>query len=190
MGNSERYKRYNRNVINSAYDKQMKMEKWGKRFGNTQTAQHITSALMSNTVTEAQIEETIAFIIDMFKAKGFSEEEAYKYMNANKRLITMSRARLGSMLSILSIANLSDKAFFEEPTFLQNRNKVARIYDAVKTVKASDEVSLDAVRKVLYNEEKEVEYVLSKDRLNFLYSSFMGRVKNEARQQGEKKELK
>lgn len=190
MGNSEKFKRYNRSAVFSAYDKQLRLEKWGKRFGNAQTAQHITSALISNAVTDAQVEETIQFIVDMFKAKGFTEEEAYKYMNANKRLITMSRSRLGSVLAMLSIANLSDKAFFEEPEFLQNRSKIARIYDAAKTVKASGDISLDAIRSILNNEEKEVEYVLTKDRLNFLYSSYMGRIKNAARQQGEKKELK
>lgn len=187
MGNSERLNRYNRSASFSAMDKEMRMQKWGKRFGNTQTAQHITSALMSYEKTEAQIEETIQFIISVFKSKGFSEEEAIKYMNANKRLITISKSRLGSILCLLDTVRLSDEVFFNQPSFLQNKSSIAKMYDAVRTVKASGEVDLDAIKKVLLVEDKAIEYPLTKDRLQLMYGAYMGNIKRLVKEQEEAK---
>lgn len=175
MGMSEgRAKRLNKIAHENAIEREQELVRLGTRYRNGDTGKYVYSLIKNAGVSPAQIEETTQFIIRMFKSRGFDEIEALKYISKYKRILNLKEGSIVSRLAILDIAHLSDEAFFEDPSILINSYPLDRIYDGLKAIRESEEeVTLTGIRKVARDEDRKVEYRLTKERLSSFYRIYM-----------------
>lgn len=148
--------------------------KIGNYLGNNEVAIYAAKQVSYGTNTINGIMATIKLIEAIFKVKGFSREEADKYIIEHKNLFTRQYRDHVSVLSLLAILHLDEEAVFDKPSMIQEKHNLERLYDAIKTVRASGETpSLERVREIEKDETKEVEYGLAKEKLTIYQKSYI-----------------
>lgn len=156
-------------------DLEMNFKIFTKELGNSVTGKVVANSICYGTNTIESARKTIALIKKIFVANGFTEEQAVEYINNNKYIFEMSYAKLVSMLSVLSIARLDNKAVFENPVYLINeQHSVSRTYDAIKKIKAEGkEATIAEVRYIEKEKNDPIEYPLKKDRLGLYQKMYL-----------------
>ncbi len=156
-------------------DLEMNFKIFTQELGNATTGKVVANSICYGTNTIESAKKTIALVKKIFVANGFTEEQAVEYINQNKYVFEVGYAKLVSMLAILSIGRVDNKAVFEEPNYLiREQHNIARMYDAVKKVKAKGkEVTIPEIREIEKAKESPIEYSLKKDRLALYQKSYL-----------------
>lgn len=165
-------------------DLEMNFKIFTQELGNSVTGKVVANSICYGTNTIESARKTIALIKKIFVANGFTEEQAVEYINNNKYIFEMSYAKLVSMLSILSIAKLDNKAVFENPVYLINeQHNIARMYNAIKKVKAEGrEVTIPEIKEIEKDKKESIEYPLKKDRLALYQKSYLATLERQIKE--------
>ena len=157
---------------------------FSEELGNGATAKVAANSICYGTNTIEGARKTIALVKKIFVAKGFTEEQAIEYINQNKYIFEVGYAKLVSMLSVLSTARLDDVAVFENPVYLINeQHSIARMYDAIKKVKAEGkEVTIPEVKEKEKDKESQIEYPLKKERLSLYQKSYLATLERKVQE--------
>lgn len=165
-------------------DLEMNFKIFTQELGNSVTGKVVANSICYGTNTIESARKTIALVKKIFVANGFTEEQAVEYINNNKYIFEMSYAKLVSMLSILSIAKLDNKAVFENPVYLINeQHNIARMYNAIKKVKAEGrEVTIPEIKEIEKDKKESIEYPLKKDRLALYQKSYLATLERQIKE--------
>ena len=165
-------------------DLEMNFKIFTQELGNAVTGKVVANSICYGTNTIESAKKTIALVKKIFVANGFTEEQAIEYINQNKYIFEVGYAKLVSMLSILSIAKLDNKAVFENPVYLINeQHNIARMYNAIKKVKAEGrEVTIPEIREIEKDKKESIEYPLKKDRLALYQKSYLATLERQIRE--------
>lgn len=165
----------NRREAYARVDLETNFSTFSKELGNAATAKVAANSICYGTNTVEGVKKTIMLVKRIFAANGFNEEQAIEYINQNKYIFEVGYARLLTMLSLLSIAKLDNKAVFENPVYLINeKHNISRMYDAIKKVKAEGrEVTIPEIKAIEKENKDSIEYPLKKERLVLYQRSYL-----------------
>ncbi len=165
-------------------DLEMNFKIFTQELGNSVTGKVVANSICYGTNTIESAKKTIALVKKIFVANGFTEEQAIEYINQNKYIFEVGYAKLVSMLSILSIAKLDNKAVFENPVYLINeQHNIARMYNAIKKVKAEGrEVTIPEIKEIEKDKKESIEYPLKKDRLALYQKSYLATLERQIKE--------
>lgn len=165
-------------------DLEMNFKIFTQELGNSVTGKVVANSICYGINTIESARKTIALVKKIFVANGFTEEQAVEYINQNKYIFEVGYAKLVSMLSILSIAKLDNKAVFENPVYLINeQHNIARMYNAIKKVKAEGrEVTIPEIKEIEKDKKESIEYPLKKDRLALYQKSYLATLERQIKE--------
>ena len=106
-------------------------DKYKEIFGDGTTARTVARAINAGSTTTTSVDAIIKLIVTIFKSKGFTEEEAIKYLNENKRIFELSYDQVFTSLALVDTAGLSEKAVFENQNFMIRSHDLKKLYNAV-----------------------------------------------------------
>lgn len=163
----------------------------GEYLGNNEIAIYAAKQVSYGTNTMNGIMATIKLIEAIFKVNGFSREEADKFIIKNKSLFTRQYREHLSVLSLLAILHLDEEAVFEKPSVIQEKHDLEKLYDAIKTVRASkEEVTLERVREIEKDKTKEIEYGLAKEKLTIYQKSYIASLDKKVKEMNGERVMK
>lgn len=172
-----------------------RIERWTNRVGDISTAKFISSHI-TDIASEESMLSTYNFIIRMFKSRGFSEEEAKKYMAQNKFIFQATRGRIINILSLADITSLGDEAFFENTRLVTSKHSLEKIYSAIRELLAKGKtVSVDEIILYLNLKGEELDksdYKLTNVRMKVLSNCYISNLlkKEEEQKQLQSSEVK
>lgn len=177
-----------RNNAYSEMETSKRIEKYRNILGDGMTAKRIAKSIESHSNTETSIDAIIQLFKVLFKIKGFSEEEAIKYLLANKYIFEKTYGEILTTLSIIDTVGLSDKAIFEKPSFIQRSHNMSKLYDSVRIARESgNEVTLEAITELEFDETRETKYKLEKSRADMYRGVYKARLAKKLKEQQESK---
>lgn len=177
-----------RNRAYSEMETSKRIEKYRNILGDGMTAKRIAKSIESHSNTEASIDAIIQLFKVLFRIKGFSEEEAIKYLVANKYIFEKPYGEILTTLSIIDTVDLSDEAVFEKPSFVQRSHNVSKLYDSVRIARESgNEVTLDVITELELNETRETKYKLEKSRADMYRGVYKAKLAKKLKEQQESK---
>ena len=179
-------------VIENSYNRHMYQslcDDFSNKFGNGLMAKFVLSYGRdpeTNTMdvsSYAGANRLYSLITAKFNSKGFSKEEACEYMIKNKEFFRLGIEYITGLLSILSIINLDNEAFFEHSDFIAAHYSLEHVYAVVSILKVKPyKCTMEDVKIMLYlknNESYETDKPLSNSRKESLKRSYVKDIINE-----------
>lgn len=170
-----------RNTYYSQLQYETDISRLAKVFGSTQTAKYVFGITKTKEDRE-KVQNTYRLIINLFKSKGFSKEEAIRFINKenNRYILNVDYESILKSLAILSIVNKDEEALFEKPRILINNHNKSKLYAAVKELQESGKnVEIDDIRKELVKNMEKVstyEEKLTPQKMQLLCHTYVKRI--------------
>lgn len=162
-------------------------DKYKEIFGDGTTARTVARAINTGSTTTTSVDAIIKLIVTIFKSKGFTEEEAIKYLNENKRIFELSYDQVFTSLALVDTAGLSEKAVFENQNFMIRSHDLKKLYNAVRICRRDNETpTLEAITALELNDEQKIEFEYKKPRIDMYKNMYKAKILKELSEQKEK----
>lgn len=161
-------------------------EKYKEILGDGNTARVIANSINSGFTSSANVDAIINLFKVIFAGQGFSEEEAIKYLNENKRLFELTYNQVLTVLALADTASLSEKAVFEKPGFIIRAHDLKKLYDSVRVSRSEGTTpTLERIVELENDDNREIQFKYDKSRVDMYKKLYKAKVVKKLKEQQE-----